>query len=195
MKHFLFDLGGVIAKKIDKNLLENELITPKVEYCDIYMEKYKDLEKGMYNYKKFIKDVNKYLIHPNMTYQEYKENYINIGKKYGGIYTDTIEVIKELKEKGNKIYLFSNLIPFNYDELKKQLDINLFDDVFLSYKLKAIKPDKEIYEAVLKKINDNPNNIYFFDDKIKNVEMGRKFNINAYVATGENIKSIIKKLM
>ena len=91
--------------------------------------------------------------------------------------------------------MLSNLAEIDYEILKEQFDMNLFDEVFLSYQMHKIKPEKEIFEEVVNKLGKNSKEILFFDDKEKNVEVARKCGIEAYQVTGENIKecSVWKK--
>lgn len=194
MKHFIFDLGGVINKQIN-NDFGDELVTPKEEYEDIYKEKYVCLEKGDYDFESFIIQIMPYLKHQGHTIKEYETSYLEVYEKYGGLYSQTLEVIKNLKNRGYKVYLLSNLIPYNFEQLKNDFDVSIFDDIFLSYEMHMIKPDIKIYEEVIKKIGDNPENMYFFDDKLKNIEAANRCNINGFVATGENIKEIVSKIM
>lgn len=195
MKHFIFDLGGVVSKQIDKNLIKDDITAPKEQYEDLYMEKYREMEKGLYTYEEFIKEVNEYLKYPNLEPEEYKKSYILNGIKFGGVYKDTIDVIYKLKEKGYKVYLLSNCIHLNYEELCNNLDISTFDKLFLSYEMQLLKPDNRIYLEVIKNINDNTENIYFFDDKEKNVNAAKECGMNAYQCTGENIKEVISKIV
>lgn len=60
--------------------------------------------------------------------------------------------------------------------------------------MNLLKPSKEIYEYVIKEIKTSPENIYFFDDSLKNVEGAIACGINAYQVTGENINATFKKL-
>jgi epoxide hydrolase-like predicted phosphatase len=65
-----------------------------------------------------------------------------------------------------------------------------FDKVFLSYKLKMVKPSKSVYEYVLKKMKVKPDEILFIDDKEFNLKAARElgikciqFNNNAQLKT------------
>lgn len=65
-----------------------------------------------------------------------------------------------------------------------------FNTVFLSYKLKMIKPSKRIYQEVLKKMKLKPNEVLFIDDKESNLKPARElgikciqFNNNAQLMT------------
>ena len=47
---------------------------------------------------------------------------------------------------------------------------------------------------VIQKCNCDSKDIVFFDDNKKNVEGAKRCGINAYLATGENIKEIFYKI-
>ena len=112
-----------------------------------------------------------------------------------GYYQDTVDIIKELKKEGNKVYLLSNLAEIDYKIFKEQFDMNLFDGLFLSYKMHKIKPEKEIFLEVIDELEKDSNDIIFFDDREKNVKMARECGIDAYLVTGDSIKecSVWKK--
>lgn len=54
-----------------------------------------------------------------------------------------------------------------------------------------IKPEKEIYEEMIKDLNVSANSIYFFDDSQANIETAQKLGINAYCVTGDTIKDVM----
>jgi FMN phosphatase YigB (HAD superfamily) len=59
-----------------------------------------------------------------------------------------------------------------------------FDQTFLSYELGCMKPDPQIFELALARIDQVPENIYYFDDRPDNVETALKFGINAHLSWG-----------
>ena len=105
-----------------------------------------------------------------------------------------MNIIYTIKEKGKKVYLLSNLKEIDFNCLKQKLDINIFDEVFLSYRLGCTKNDTKIFQILINKLSINPNNIYFFDDKEENIKNAQKTGINAYQVDGKNIKEIWNKL-
>ena len=94
----------------------------------------------------------------DITLEEFKNIYVNNNK----FFTDTIEIIKKLKNLGYKVYLLSNLKEIDYEKFIKHFDVSIFDEMFLSFKLDMLKPNDDIYQYVINKLNTKPENIYFF---------------------------------
>lgn len=199
MKHFIFDLGGVIAKAIDSESLSKEdfYINRNSEYVErLFSDLFKKYEKGEINTTDFVRIMNPYFNKKNLTAKEFEENYIKVGIKYGGIFYNVENTLKNLKEEGYKIYVLSNLHELTFKDFSNNFNIDIFDELFLSYKIGLLKPDNKIYQYVINKIGDDPKNICFFDDKIKNVEAAIANGMNAILTTGVTLEkniNIMKK--
>ena len=63
------------------------------------------------------------------------------------LYEDTLSTLQTLKKYGFQIALCSNL-AMPYGERLKTIFPSIFDAVFLSYEVGAIKPDQQIYEVI-----------------------------------------------
>ena len=118
----------------------------------------------------------------------------NIVYKERDYYEDTLNIINTLRNNGKKVYLLSNLRKIDFEYLKKDIDISIFDKTFLSYEMSLIKPQKEIYETVIEDLNINPNNIYFFDDNSANINSAIQCGIKGFCVTGDNIKEVFQKI-
>ena len=65
---------------------------------------------------------------------------------------------------------------------------------FLSFELGLVKPDQEIYEAVMRTTGLAGDAILFLDDNAINVEGARAAGLDAAQATGvESARSILEK--
>ena len=121
--------------------------------------------------------------------------FVNILRRLGKEYEEyaTVELIYKLKEQGYKLYIFSNITHTTLEYLKKKVDIeNLIDDMVCSHIEHLMKPDKEFYERLIKKLNINKEETIFFDDKIKNVEVGNSVGIKS--VQFNSISDILKSL-
>ena len=194
MKYFVFDLGGVLSvPMVSKKLYEQ--IEWKVSY-DKFLDKFNNsaesikVHKGEISTKEFFEYLKRYM-NDNITLEEFKNIYVNNNE----FFNDTIETIKKLKNLGYKVYLLSNLKEIDYEKFIKHFDVSIFDELFLSFKLGMLKPNDDIYQYVINKLNTKPENIYFFDDNKENVEGAIKNGINAYQVTGETVKKAVDNIL
>lgn len=191
-KVFLFDLGNVLAKPIDNHELYDKL-NCKITYEQF--EKYwfeNDLvikaHEGKVSDKVHIEALLEYC-KSSLSIDEFYNIYSSLNNS---LYPDTIKIIEELKNKHYKVGLLSNLRLMDFNRYKEQLEQLNFDYMFLSYKMKCIKPNNAIYEKVINTTGIKPQNIIFFDDNKKNVQGALKCGITAYLVTGDTIKEFIK---
>ena len=194
MKYFVFDLGGVLSvPMVSKKLYEQ--IKWKVSY-DEFLDKFNNsaesikVHKGEISTKDFFEYLKGYM-DDDITLEEFKNIYVNNNK----FFTDTIEIIKKLKNLGYKVYLLSNLKEIDYEKFIKHFDVSIFDEMFLSFKLGMLKPNDDIYQYVINKLNTKPENIYFFDDNKENVDGAIRNGINAYQVTGETVKKVVEEIL
>ena len=194
MKYFVFDLGGVLSvPMVSKKLYEQ--IKWKVSY-DEFLDKFNNsaesikVHKGEISTKEFFEYLKRYM-NDNITLEEFKNIYVNNNE----FFNDTIETIKKLKNLGYKVYLLSNLKEIDYEKFIKHFDVSIFDEMFLSFKLGMLKPNDDIYQYVINKLNTKPENIYFFDDNKENVDGAIRNGINAYQVTGETVKKVVEGIL
>ena len=89
------------------------------------------------------------------------------------------QMIRDMKERGYKVYYLSNYGEYGFEQTKDQLDfLEMMDGGILSYKVKLIKPDKWIYLDLMERYNIVPEEAVFFDDNIKNVEAACRLGIH-----------------
>lgn len=181
-KAFIFDIGGIILDVSD------EVIT---NFLNITEEQTKELNKLVYRDKRFLK-----CLKGEITQEEYEKQLIQenpekeaeIDKLLNPAYqeqvlpfiADTWEYICSLKERGYAIYFLSNLTEVTYYYLKEKLKVTqLVDGAIYSWQEGIVKPQKEIYELLLKRYQLKREEVVFFDDKLKNVEMGNNLGIKS----------------
>ncbi|MBI9011513.1 MAG: HAD-IA family hydrolase [Clostridiales bacterium] len=97
------------------------------------------------------------------------ENLMHIRKKRFkdaliGVDEDIIEVLKKIKEAGIKLCLISNADIIDVMYWKASPLCQLFDDVVFSYEVGCVKPDAEIYEIALNKMNTISEKCLFVGD-------------------------------
>lgn len=99
-------------------------------------------------------------------------------------YDITEEWLSYFKENGIKRYYLSNYSEEMYRQSKEQLSfIEDFDGGIFSWKEKCMKPQKEIYEILLKRYHIDPQRAIFFDDRPENVEAAADTGIHGITFT------------
>lgn len=102
-----------------------------------------------------------------------------------------------LKEKGYSLYILSD-----YSEYLSEVHFNMggfrkyFDGEIISYQVHAVKPEPEIYAALLEKYNLNPAECLFLDDREVNIRGAKDAGISGRVIKSEaDLISILESLL
>ncbi|MEK7613135.1 MAG: HAD family phosphatase [Patescibacteria group bacterium] len=97
-----------------------------------------------------------------------------------------LELAKELKQKGLKLFIMSN----NLKERTAYYDANfeffkgLFNKIYYSWQTGFFKPDSRAYQLILQENNLQPEECIYFDDSEKNVAAANALGIESYVFAG-----------
>ncbi len=92
--------------------------------------------------------------------------------------------IKSLKSNGYRVYLLSNYGERNFMyALDNFAFIPHADGRVISYEIKSVKPEPEIYDYLIKKYNINPYEAVFLDDSKANLEAAEKFGFKTIHVT------------
>lgn len=194
LKNFVFDFGQVIVhfepEYMTKQYIENPddaKFAQDIIFDRLYWDK---LDLGTITDEEIIDDIKNRL--PENLYANAVKAYEN-WYMHLPFFDGMVELIKDLKASGKKLYLLSNIsIGFaeNYSrnpELKKLFD--LFDGLIFSAKEGYAKPNKDIFEHLLNKFDLKAEETIFIDDNEKNIIGAKSANINAYLFDGD-----VKKL-
>lgn len=207
-KTVIFDWGGVILKEYPEHYCDRDAIVDTIwkfnsnftyeEAYQLYLDTLHDENGNIismfddYNNKyKWFERINK-SGDLNTTYDEFTNEFINNYKKIDK-YSDVVNYIYSLKEKCN-LYLFSDLLFTCYDALCGQINLSVFDDVFLSYKEGFVKSDIDAFKNVIKKIGDNSSDILFIDNNSTNTLNAEKLGWSCLCTNGSNFNIIKEKV-
>lgn len=114
---------------------------------------------------------------------EYKEDIAKIydhKDEFAILYEYTIPWIRDLKERGYKVYILSNWSEPVY-EANKDTHLRFLketDGEVMSYREGMIKPAREIYELLCDRFNINPSEAVFLDDNAANVKAAQEFGLH-----------------
>ena len=194
---FLFDLGGVFFDW-DPNHFFKNVFDDDEERKYFLNEVCNDQWNFQQDAGRSIAEAESELIPKFPHYKnEIKMYYKNHRKMIRGIFEESIEVLRQLKDKNYKCYVLSNWsaetfegIPIDYPFMQ------LFDGLLISGEDKLIKPDQAIYELAKKRFNLDPEETVFIDDKLENIEAAQKMNFKTiHLTNPKNIEMEIKKFL
>lgn len=192
IKNVIFDIGGVLLdfKPYEYTMrFDYDLETKKKLYSVIFEDKrWIELDRGTLSNETYLS----LLVKEN---PDYVSQITEVFKDWITMLTPidkTIEFYKKLKEKGYKIYLLSNFSSPAY-EITEQLCpfLKMADGKIISYSVKTVKPEKQIYDILLSKYNLIPRESIFIDDRQENVDAAKALGINGIHF--ETIDKVIKK--
>lgn len=103
-------------------------------------------------------------------------------------------LIDKLKDKGIKVLVLSNYGRDAYEASEKIFEfLKHIDGGVISCYVKTVKPEPEIYDAIIEKYGLDPAKALFFDDRLENVHAARSKGIKA-VCVDNGYESIINGL-
>ncbi len=89
------------------------------------------------------------------------------------------EFVKGLKAAGYRVYLLSNYSRRHFQACKPFFRfLDYVDGGIISYEVKVIKPEPEIYRALIDKYGIDPSKAVFLDDLAANLEGARPFGFH-----------------
>ena len=203
IQNVIFDLGGVII-----NLDTNRTISAfnkisQIPVETIYTQAKQDeifslLDKGKISTGDFLKELKRQTRYDGST----EDLLVAWNAMLLDVPEERLDVLVEMKHNYNT-FLLSNTCEPHIDVFEKELEnehgIKNFDDyfdkVYYSCRLGMRKPDKEIFEFVLKENNLKPEETVFIDDSPQHVKGAGECGINAFLLQKNmSVKDLLKQL-
>jgi putative hydrolase of the HAD superfamily len=95
---------------------------------------------------------------------------------------EMLETVHEVRRNGYKVYILSNMPKELHEELKRLHDFfDHFDGQVYSYEVKAIKPQPQIYQALINNYNLKEHESVFIDDLEMNIRAAKELGIEGIV--------------
>lgn len=109
----------------------------------------------------------------------------------------TMKWIKELKDRGYRLYVLSNYGKDLYERTKDKMPfLPYMDGVVFSHECHLMKPEWEIFKYLCDTYSLLPSESVFFDDHLENIEAARNYGIHGIWFTGyEDAKAKLEKLL
>lgn len=105
--------------------------------------------------------------------------------------------LEELKGRGYGVYIISNFGETAFAECQGALDfLDKTDGAIISYQVKLVKPDYEIYHLLCRKYGLEERECVFIDDTAKNVETAKEIGMQGIVFQSlEQAKGELEKIL
>lgn len=181
VKNIIFDIGNVLIKFDPLAYLVQEyqdFETVMILYREVFQsEEWALLDEGLIDEDEAVKRVSDRI-------PKYKETVAKLIKSWEYFLIEDIKpsiyFLKLFKEKGYKLYALSNYPKRGFLYTQEKYDFfKLFDGKVISYEVKELKPDAEIYNSLLRKYSLKPEECMFIDDSYPNVEAATALGMKA----------------
>ena len=189
IKNVIFDLGGVIINlDVNKTIAEFNKLS-RISFEEIYTQKaqselFNALDKGEISTDYFFDELSKQI--------GFKGDKSELLYAWNAMLKDVpesrLDLLVEMKNNYNTFLLSNTCEPhieaFELD-LEGRYGIKNFDDyfdkVYYSCRVGMRKPDKEIFEHVLRDNHLKPEETVFIDDSIQHIKGAGECGINAFL--------------
>lgn len=194
IKAIVFDLGNVLVKIDYKPFLVHTGLKGKFSEEEVYTLLERSAvayESGKLSSHEFYNEAIR-IIQVDIDYEKFVHAWCSVAT---GLIENIEEVVNGLARQ-YPLYLLSNTNELHLHHIKKNYPIlENFQRLFLSYKIGAMKPDDEIFRFMLNELEMEPEEIFFTDDKLSNVESAIALGINAahFQSTSELRKVLTQK--
>lgn len=184
----MFDLGGVIITLDQPSAVRRfrEIgLQNAEEMLDPYRQKgiFGDVEQGSISAETFRTELSK-MVGRQLSFDECRYAWLGYAKE---LPKRNLEAIKELRRQGYRVILLSNTNPYMMSwVMSDEFDgeghslAHYMDACYLSYEMKLMKPDDNMFRQVLMNEKTFPNEILFVDDGPRNVAVASQIGFRTY---------------
>ncbi|MFR9165655.1 MAG: HAD family hydrolase [Dysgonomonas sp.] len=189
IKNILFDFGGVIVG-LDKQAAINRFKEIGIHNIDDYLSEFRQsgiflqLEEGKLTREEFYQEFDK-LARKKVPHADVDSGwmaFLTFIPEY------KYQMLRDLRKK-YKVFLLSNTNPVimewaeseNFSPTKEPITA-FFDKCYYSFQIGSAKPEKSIFEFVIKDAGIKPEETLFLDDGKANIEVAESMGFKTYLA-------------
>jgi putative hydrolase of the HAD superfamily len=196
IRNIIFDIGNVLLnfkpKQFLKRFTNDELRIKEFIVNVIKTELWLNLDRGIISLQEARDEyLERYPEENNMIL-----TFFNHWKEMLTPITQNIEILRELKSNGYRIYFLSNFIKEAFDYVQDRYEFfTLVDGKVISSEIKYVKPEAKIFQYLLEKYNLNPMQCVFIDDVESNLPQAHSLKMKTiHYLKDTNLRSELRKL-
>lgn len=182
----VFDIGNVLAGFDWRTYLQkfgfSEETEERIAKATFLGENWREVDRGAKTDEEIYKDCLSEIPDLEEELSLVWEGRTSIVKEY----TYASEWIQSLKEKGYQVYILSNYGETTFAEARRTFSFLQYPDgMVISYEIKHVKPEREIYEELIKRYHIVPEQTVFIDDLTVNIEAAQKMGFQTILFTSK----------
>lgn len=179
IKAILFDADGVVIKAREVFFSQKIAIKQGVSSDIVRPFFIKDLRSAFIGKLDIKESLKNYL--PNWKWQGSVEEFLKYWFEAESQRDEKVlEYVEEQRSKGIICYIATDREPYWADYLVNTIKLKeYFDGFFFSYDVGYMKDEKEFFIEVINRLKLKPEEIAYFDDDPKNVDVAKGVGINA----------------
>lgn len=170
IKNVVFDVGKVLVEFDWQGCFDTLNFSPeayeKVAHATVLSELWNEFDRGRMPEEDILEGFLKKAPDCESEIMRFWNNIGNSIKRYDYAFA----WIRKLREQGYRVYLLSNYPRRLYFQSMEELAfVEEVDGAVFSYEVQSVKPEPEIYQALMKKYQLNPTECVFLDDNCANI--------------------------
>lgn len=194
IRNIVFDMGNVLIEYDPKEYIEQftdkqnverlyRIIFQSIEWLQLDRGSIEEEDAKQIFYNKVPSDLHKAV---DDIFNNWHENLPDKDEMF--------YLAKQLKSRGYNLYLLSNTSKRFYHYCHKITALSYFDGTLISADELLLKPDPEIYRRLFQKFNLVPEECFFIDDNLLNIEAANFMGMDGFVYEN-NIKDLRMELV
>jgi putative hydrolase of the HAD superfamily len=193
---FIFDIGGVYFTNGTKRAIEEISVLYKINkqsVSEVFQgEIGSDYRKGSITFHEFCEKAKEHWQCFDVTLDTLWEIWVSGYKPISG----TVEIIKNLRELGYKVFYLSGNAPDRAEHLNHKYDfLKDFDGGMFSHNAGFTKDNSLLYENFVKKVGCNPHDCIAIDDKQECLSLAAQIGMQTiHFTTAEELRKEIIRL-
>lgn len=179
IKNIIFDVGNVLLKFNRDYLLGNFYKGNDYNYLkDRIFKDWEMMDDGTLTPEEHLNTVLSTL---PQKYHQIAKGILTTWEDYMFPPEGINQLVLDLKNKGYKLYILSNMTDHFIKNKDKFPIFSQFNGIVFSAPIKMVKPNEDIYKYLFEKFNLNPNECLFIDDRKENLTTAARFSMKTFL--------------